>query len=169
MHQCLLHLPHLTRVYEPVKGEAKLGKKSAKRSAALRAVKILHRLGIKMNETTSRKRICYHSSALSGELDEHLRPKKIKLSVDDHGEEDEEDIKGGLLPKAGTKRRKRYYKNQLPNELRLKDNFGDLQGHREAWLYQIVPIMEEEIQDNQKQYAIRRWKQNGTFLNTEAK
>ena len=91
--RCQLHLPSLSGFREPITGPGKNSKKAAKRAVALRAVAILHK---------------------KGELDDRLLPTRPEVSPMD--DEDDEALEEGQ-PKAGTKRRKRYYEKELPQFL----------------------------------------------------
>ena len=86
-----------------------------------------------------------------------MKPKKFKLSEDDLGEDDDEEEGSEGMPKAGAKRRKRYYAQELPKNLQLLQDPAQA-AVQEIYLYQIVPILTEEIlaEQNRKHYAIRR-------------
>ena len=118
--------------------------------AALKGVEILHR---------------------KGELDEHLRPKKLILRPEDD-EEDQADEEG--LPKvytllmyisiivilhfymsnslkAGTKKRRRYYPRDLPECLKFEPQSGS-----DCYIYQIETTLIDPLdpEENIKRYKI---------------
>ena len=89
-----------------------------------------------------------------GELNAQLKPNRVSLNSDDPSDDEQEDIDG--VPKAGTRRRRRYYQIQLPKELQLDLEAGQ---SKVVNVYQVVPVLAEEIsrKHNRKKYAIRRY------------
>ena len=80
--RCVLYMPHLTPIRDPVVGEWCRTSYLAKTRVAMEAVRMLHRMG---------------------ELDHHLKPKRRVAELED---EDDEGAEEGGKPKTGTKKRR---------------------------------------------------------------
>ena len=127
--RCVLYMPHLSPIRDPVVGEWCQSKNVAKWKAAMTAVKMLHQMG---------------------ELDYHLKPKSRLAEHDD--EDDDEEAEAGK-PKAGTKKRRRYYETVPPRPFTA----GAWRGP--AHLYKIALRLTEEISREawaKKQHALYR-------------
>ncbi|PFX27170.1 Endoribonuclease Dicer [Stylophora pistillata] len=92
VYWCKLTLPINCQLREDIIGEPMLSKNQAKMAAALKAWKMLHKIG---------------------ELDDDLLPKRTVSDEESELEENAAAESGGK-PKAGTKKRRRRYKRKVP-------------------------------------------------------
>ena len=98
------HMPHKTPFTAAIRGEVRPRKKAAKSCTAKLIVEILHK---------------------KGELDHSLKVKKRKF-IPEEEDDEEVDEDGAYNPngrKSGTKKKKRFYENQYPEELHGKEKY----------------------------------------------
>ncbi|XP_064484373.1 endoribonuclease Dicer-like isoform X2 [Ornithodoros turicata] len=88
---CTVYLPMTSPLKEPIRGDIMETKKAAKMAAALKACKRLHEIG---------------------ELDDNMLPVKRVVDIGSTEDEEEGTAPAGT-PKAGTKKRRRYYRKRV--------------------------------------------------------
>ncbi len=93
--KCILHMPHLTPIREPVVGPKYSSCILAKRAVALQACKYLHKVG---------------------EITDNLRFKSAEIEDDLDGLDEDSD-EDNQHPAAGTKKRRVYYAKKVPEVL----------------------------------------------------
>lgn len=105
--RAVCYMPHKTPLKEPIAGSVRLSKDGAKRSCALEIIRLLHE---------------------AGELDSKL--KIVRHSLVEEDDDDDDDFGDTRGRKLGTRKRRKFYHQTMPQLLQLDQNCPEVYVHK---------------------------------------